>query len=80
MKNLSFLFLIFLFVSSCASNYYPIQSSAMPYNNPAESNGVNYAYSKDVLTKTGNKKYAKKEYNVELASCRLESKTRQMKR
>lgn len=61
MKNVFLLFLVLLFVSSCASSYYPVQPGAMPTDREGETNGVYYGYSKNVLSKTGNKKYAKKE-------------------
>jgi hypothetical protein len=77
MKNVFLLFLVVLFVSSCASNYNAIQPDAMPTDRQGEINGVSYGYSKNVLSKTGNKKYAKKEVKrgISILAVKIENNT-----
>ncbi|MFT6149768.1 MAG: hypothetical protein ACJAUH_002462 [Saprospiraceae bacterium] len=77
MKKVFLPFLVLLFVSGCASNYYPINLSALPSDRQGEINGINYGYSKNVLSKTGNKKYAKKEVKrgINVISVKIKNNT-----
>jgi hypothetical protein len=48
-------------ISSCAGSYKPIVPSRLSYGSVSESNGMSYAYRHNILTESGNKKYAKRE-------------------
>jgi hypothetical protein len=56
----SFFLLIFVF-SSCAGTYHNINPKGLTYGFASEVKGISYSYRHNVLSETGNKKYAKKE-------------------
>jgi hypothetical protein len=58
----SFAFIVIaVLISSCAGSYKPMVPANMNYGSTSEGNGIAYAYRHNVLTETGNKKYAKRE-------------------
>jgi hypothetical protein len=60
--SLSAFFLLIVFVlSSCASGYRPINPKGRTFGSAVESNGIRYSTWNNILSDSGNKKYAKKE-------------------
>ncbi len=57
-KTLTFLLLSFVMMS-CASLYRPIHPEQLSYSNNTKEEHIEYSYIQDVLSFTGNKKYAK---------------------
>lgn len=66
-----------MIVMSCASSYKPIMPKMRAFTNPQTSEGITYAYRTNVLTETGNKKYANKEakHGVKLIAIEIENQT-----
>lgn len=77
MKNLTLLVLVSLFVSSCASFYKPIDPHNFNYDSMEKGEDLSYAHKKDILTITGNNKYAKQEdkQNISLISVKIQNNT-----
>jgi hypothetical protein len=76
MKNLFLLTLVTLLISSCASFYKPIDPHNMNYDS-LEGRGLAYADKRNVLTLTGNIRYAKKEdkYDINIVSVKIQNNT-----
>lgn len=76
MKNLFLLILVTLFVSSCASFYKPIDPHNMNYDS-LDGSELAYADKRNVLTLTGNTRYAKKEekYDINVVAVKVQNNT-----
>lgn len=76
MKNLFLLAFVALMVSGCASNYKSFDPHNFNYNK-SEGTDLAYSYKTNVLSLTGNKRYAKKEekFNISLISVKIENNT-----
>jgi len=74
-KIFSLLVVVFLF--SCAGTYKPIYPKALAYPSQSNVSGVSYSYRYNVLTDTGNKKYANKEdkKGIKLIAIKIENNT-----
>ena len=64
-------------LSACASSYKPIKPAELDIVSGHSTNGVAYGYRYDVLTNTGNKKYANKETKkgIKLIAVKFENNT-----
>ena len=62
---------------SCASSYHSVRPESIRYNEPMESNLLDFGYMYNVLSHNGNKKYAKKEIKkgINLVAIRLTNNT-----
>ena len=70
MRKIISLLLITIMFCGCATTYKPIRPSDLTYKNIEIGEKISYAYKFDVLDKTGNRKYAKKEnkHNIDIVS------------
>ncbi len=77
MKNLFLLSVVTLLISSCASFYKPIDPHNFNYNTKDNGEVIDYDYKTDVLTLTGNQKYAKKEdkYGIDIVAVKIQNNT-----
>ncbi|HEX3768396.1 MAG TPA: hypothetical protein VHT72_08465 [Puia sp.] len=65
------------FFISCASSYKPISPETLQYHNHSTNDKIDFSYHYDVLTETGNKKYAKHELknNLTLVAVKITNHT-----
>lgn len=62
---------------SCASSYRPINPGSFNYPSSGKSDSIDFSYRYNVLTESGNKKYAKKEIkrSIQLVSVKITNNT-----
>jgi hypothetical protein len=75
-RGVSFILIASILIS-CAGSYRPIRPQALTYGSSYESTGIRYSFQHNILTTTGNKKYAKREAKrpVKLVAIELTNNT-----